>query len=82
MESTPRPTINPDSTENDLVLKIRKRELSRRITKPTEEDYRKAYRVVKKYREKQIQLLGDVYDEDPDPFVESYVFYCFTGTAD
>lgn len=82
MENTPKPTINIESPENDLVLEIRKRELSRRITKPTVEDYRKVYRIINKYREKQAQLLGDVHNDDPDPFVETYVFYCFTGIAD
>ena len=38
------------------------------------------YYVMYKYRKRQRQLLENDDIEDPDPYVPTYVFYCFTGT--
>ena len=80
-DMTPRPTIDPESMVNSLVYKIRRTELAKKIPKYQPKDYAKMYRVMKKYRKKQLEMLDDDYDSDPDPYDRSYVFYCFTGKA-
>jgi hypothetical protein len=77
MEATPRPTIDPESPVPALLIKMRRTEMSKRIPKYEKKDYAKMYRVMKKYRTKQADLVD--YDSDPDPYSPSYVFYCFTG---
>ncbi len=80
-DMTPRPTIDPESMVNSLVYKIRRTELAKKIPKYQPKDYAKMYRVMKKYRKKQLEMLEDDDIEDPDPYDRSYVFYCFTGKA-
>lgn len=77
-DSTMKPSIDPDSSINPLLLTIRRNEMKKRIPKYGGKDYAKMYRTMKKFRDKQRILLG-IYDGDPDPFSPSYVFYCFTG---
>lgn len=76
---TPRPTIDPESPVPALLRKMRRIEMSKRMPKYDKKDYAKMYRVMKKYRAKQIDLLEDNDIEDPDPYVPTYVFYCFKG---
>lgn len=78
---TPKPTIDPESPTLPLVEKIRRNEMKKRIPKYEGSDYAKMYRVMKKYRDKQEELLEGV-DCDPDPFVPTYVFYCFQGNLE
>ena len=81
-DMTPRPTIDPESMVNSLAYKVRKNEMAKKIPKYGPKDYAKMYRVMKKYRKKQLEMLEDDDDiEDPDPYAPSYVFYCFTGKA-
>lgn len=76
---TPRPSIDPESPVPSLLRKMRRNELLKRIPKYEKKDYAKVYRTMKKYRTKQIMLLEDEDIEDPDPYVPTYVFHCFTG---
>ena len=76
---TPRPTVDPESPVPSLLRKIRRNEMAKRIPKYNKKDYAKMYRVMKKYRSKQMDLLEDDDIEDPDPYVPTYVFYCFKG---
>jgi hypothetical protein len=72
-DMTPKPTIDPESPTNSLLRKMRRTELANRIPKYEGKDYRKMYYTLNKYRKKQ------EYEEDPDPFASTYVFYCFQG---
>jgi hypothetical protein len=73
-EETPKPTIDVDS----MYLK-RSNDIRKKILKCDPRDYSKAYRIMKKFRDKQQMLLGAESIEDPDPFEPTYIFYCFTG---
>lgn len=76
---TPRPTIDPESPVPALLRKMRRIEMAKRIPKYEKKDYAKMYRVMKKFRRKQMELLEADDIEDPDPYVPTYIFYCFTG---
>jgi hypothetical protein len=80
-DMTERPTIDPESPCTPLIQKIRRNEMKKRIPKYEGSDYAKMYRTMKKYRDKQEELL-DGADSDPDPFVPTYIFYCFQGKID
>lgn len=73
-EDTQRPTIDPQSP--------RGKQAKIKFPKCNSKDRAKAYRTLKKFREKQQDLLGDDSIEDPDPFEPTYVFYCFKGTRE
>jgi hypothetical protein len=76
---TPRPTIDPESVHNSVVCKIRRSEIKKRIHKYEGKDYAKMYRVMKKFRHLQSELLEDGYDSDPNPYSPCFLFYCFQG---
>lgn len=78
-DMTPKPTIDPESPTSSLLRKMRQTEMAKRISKYGKKDYAKMYRVMKKYRTRQMDLLKDDDIEDPDPYVSTYVFHCFTG---
>ena len=81
METTPKPTIDPESLVPSLLNKMRHNEFRKRIPKYDKKDYARVYRIMLKYRKKQLELQDDDDIEDPDPYDPSYVFYCFTGKA-
>ena len=64
---TPRPTINPE-----LPQMHRKR-------KPIAKYNQQVSYIVNKFRKRQMVLLDTDDIEDPDPFMPTYIFYCFTG---
>ena len=74
---TPKPTIDlqsPCLKRPDLYKK--------KIATYGGRDRARMYRTMKKFRTKQLMLLGDKSMEDPDPFDPTYVFYCFTGVRE
>jgi hypothetical protein len=73
-EETPKPTIDVHSPYLKRVDIYRKM-----IPAYDSKDRAKLYRTMRKFRTKQMLLLGDESIEDPDPFDPSYIFYCFTG---
>lgn len=76
-EMTERPTIDPDSPKADQ--KERQRKFMKLLSKYSRLQYRKMYYAMKKFRDRQRVLLETDDIEDPDPFVPTYIFYCFTG---
>lgn len=76
-EETPKPTIDVQSPHLKRLDVYRKK-----MAAYGGRDRAKVYRTMKKFRTKQIILLGDKSIEDPDPFDPSYVFYCFTGVRE
>ena len=76
-QETPKPTIDPESPNTK-----RSDDLRKKISKCDAKDYAKAYRTMKKFRERQQMLLGEESIEDPNPFEPTYVFYCFKGTVE
>jgi len=76
-----RPTLDVDNLSCPSSLRVkRNRLIQKRIRElHTKQERRRAGYVLTKYRAKQKALLSNVFDEDPDPYVATYVFYCFTG---
>ena len=69
-------TIDIDSPEADA--RARRRELQARLPRL---DNKMLY-VLNKYRKRQILLLMDEDIEDPNPYLPTYIFYCFTGNLE
>ena len=69
-EMTPRPTIDVDSPR------------IRRTRQPIVKYNRKTSYIVNKFRKRQMILMDTNDIEDPDPYVPTYIFYCFTGTLE
>lgn len=69
---TPRPTIDIDSPPADHP------ETYKDFIKYNKVDYARMYYIMKKFRTRQRILLGED-KSDPDPFMPTYIFYCFTG---
>jgi len=76
-EDTPKPSIDPDSPRADKST--REKEFQKLFPKQSKVDYMKIYYIVNKYRKRQRILLDAQDIEDPDPFLPSYIFYCFKG---
>lgn len=75
----PRPTITLVDEATQKTLKARARQLRKAMPKLSKEDRTKITYVINKYRRKQRKLLEEYVDdsiEDPDPYHDSYVFYC------
>lgn len=79
---TPKPTIDLESPVPALLRKMRRNEMAKRIPKYEKKDYAKMYRVMKKFRTRQMDLLEDNDIEDPDPYSPTYVFFCFKGKVE
>lgn len=77
-----RPTLDVDNLSSSASLRVKRRRLlDKRIRAlHTKRERRRATYILTKYRAKQTALLSNVFDEDPDPYVATYIFYCFTGT--
>jgi hypothetical protein len=75
MEETQKPTIDPESP-------VSNRKAVKRIPKYEGRDYQRMYYVMKKYRTLQTELLDEDEWDDPDPFIPTYIFYCFTGSME
>ena len=76
--STPRPTLELETTLSDSALrKIRRkrRNLICSVIQTFLTDTEVARRVLSKYRRRQTRLLGER-DEDPNPYDPDYIFYC------
>ena len=75
-----RPTLDVDISESRSLEERRRRQWKKHMKSvlyiPTSDKQKAAY-VLRKWRKKQRKLLGKTDIEDPDPFVETYVFYCF-----
>jgi Tat protein secretion system quality control protein TatD with DNase activity len=76
-----RPTLDVDNLSSPTSLRVKRtRLLLKRIrTLHTKQERRRTTYILTKYRAKQTALLGE-FNEDPDPYVATYVFHCFTGT--
>ena len=70
--STPRPALITD----DLTESKRKK---RKTSKYEKKDRSRLQYILAKYRKLQKKLLDGGCIEDPDPYVETYIFYCFKG---
>lgn len=66
-------TIDLDSPEADH--RARRKALQTRLPRL---DNKMLY-VLNKFRKRQILLLMDEDIEDPNPYLPTYIFYCFTG---
>ena len=69
-------TIDLDSPEADA--RARRRDLQARLPRL---DNKMLY-ALNKYRKRQILLLMDEDIEDPNPYLPTYIFYCFTGNLE
>lgn len=76
-DETPKPTIDPNSPRADH--KEREKEFRKLFPKYNKVDYGKMYHIMKKFRNRQRVLLDTDDIEDPDPFMPTYLFYCFQG---
>jgi hypothetical protein len=66
------PTLDISNLESpSSLIKKRRRALKRAMDRNSQ-----ATAVVSKYRRKQRKLLDDSTESDPDPYDETYVFYC------
>lgn len=77
---TPRPTIDLGSPR--ACSQERYKEFKKLLPKYNRKDYGKMYYVMKKFRERQRDLLEKENIEDPDPYMPTYIFYCFQGRLD
>lgn len=76
-DETPRPWIEVDSPRAEKG--VRHKELKKLLANSGTVDYCKTYHVLRKFRNRQRILLETDDIEDPDPFMPTYIFYCFTG---
>ena len=87
MDSTPKPELIVDDLDSPPALrKQREDDLKKRYPKLTPRTKRRIRYILTKFREKQKKMLDKVYKDpdydDPDPYDETYLFYCFTGTLE
>lgn len=87
MDSTPKPEVIVDDLDSPPALrKQREDDLKKRYPKLTDRHKRRIRYILTKYREKQKKMLDKVYKDpdydDPDPYDETYLFYCFTGSLE
>ena len=73
-----KPSIDVDSPRADH--KERYKEFLKLFPKYNKIDYGKVYYVMRKFRNRQRVLLDRDDIADPDPFLPSYIFYCFKGS--
>lgn len=75
MES--RPTLDVTSLDSPKTLLRKRKRLIRSVIKAvgSKADRKRCREVVSKYRRKQRRLSGSS-ESDPDPYDETYVFYC------
>jgi hypothetical protein len=79
----PRPILEVDDLVYSSTLeKTRKRRLRARMPIEDKHARRRFEYVINKYRGKQRALLEKFNIEDPDPYVPTYIFFCFQGTYD
>jgi hypothetical protein len=71
-----RPTLDIDDLRSDEKRRKDWKKHMKNILYISKNDKQKVAYVVHKWRKKQRELLGKKDIEDPDPFVETYVFYC------
>ncbi len=74
-----RPTIDVKTRSDDKLTKKRKKawkHFLKEVLDIPKKDRKKAASVLHKWRKKQRELLDNDNIEDPDPFVQTYVFYC------
>lgn len=79
MDSEMKPTLDVDNLEDHKVVEKRRKTWKRHLKSAlyiSKNDKQKVAYVLHKWRKKQRELLGQKDIEDPDPFVETYVFYC------
>ena len=79
-DMTPRPDIDPESPR--VSARERYKEFKKLLPNYDKKDYGKMYYVMKKFRDRQRDLLDGEDIEDPDPFVPTYIFYCFQGKTE
>lgn len=80
LEMNDRPTLDVTNLECPSALRTyRRRKFAHRWIICMGPKPGKLYYVLRKYRKMQQELLGSDCIDDPDPFVPTYVFYCFTG---
>jgi hypothetical protein len=87
MDSTPKPELIVDDLDSPPALHTQRTvDQSKRFPKLTPRSKRRIRYILTKYREKQKKMLDKVYKDpdydDPDPYDETYLFYCFTGTLE
>jgi len=73
-DMTPKPTIDPDSP-----VASRGKDGLKRMPKSDSRVRIRACYIVNKFRNRQRALLDCDDITDPDPFVPTYLFYCFQG---
>lgn len=76
-DMTPRPEIDLESPR--VSARERYKEFKKLLPKYEKKDYGKMYYTMKKFRDRQRDLLEKEDVEDPDPYMPTYVFYCFQG---
>ncbi len=76
-EMDPKPTIDPYSPRASASQ--REKDFAKLLPKYDKKDYGRMYYVMKKFRNRQKILLGSEDIEDPDPYMPTYIFYCFQG---
>jgi hypothetical protein len=82
MDSTPKPELNVDDLDCPSALQLQRiLDFKKRFPKLTDRDKRRIRYIMTKFRAKQKKMLDEGYD-DPDPYDETYLFYCFTGTLE
>lgn len=77
-----RPSIDIDNLSCPVSLRKKRDSLfKKRLRKlHDKEEQKRMSHAVQIYRTLQHELLSKKEAQDPDPFVPSYIFYCFTGT--
>lgn len=74
----PKPKLDIDNLRWSQDLAIKRKQLLDRCVVYSDEDYKILKKAMKRYRCIQTRLLGHR-NEDPYPYREDYIFYCFTG---
>ena len=87
MDSTPKPELNVDDLDCPSTLQLQRiLDFKKRFPKLTDRHKRRIRYILTKFRAKQKKMLDEGYNDpdydDPDPYDETYLFYCFTGTLE
>lgn len=77
-----RPSIDIDNLSCPASLRKKRDSLFKKRLRNLhdKEERKRMSHAVHIYRTLQRELLSKKEAQDPDPFVPSYIFYCFTGT--